>query len=127
MMLTNKRAITGGISTLIILIGLALAFVFGGFNLPIFFVALAFAILIGSLGSSDPNNVYGGIHGFFWMLILALFFITGSWIWFLVGAGISVLLTILMRPILGALVGVRILGITPVTSAPQHYYEPPQQ
>lgn len=127
MMLTNKRTITGGISSVIILIGLALAFVFGGFNLPIFFIALAFAILIGSLGSSDPNNVYGGIHGFFWMLILSLFFITGSWIWFLGGAGISVLLAIMMCPILGALAGVKILGMTPVTSAPRHYYEPPQQ
>jgi hypothetical protein len=33
-------------------------------------------------------------------MVLALFFITGSWIWFLVGAGISAILGALMRPLL---------------------------
>ena len=123
-MLNNRRSIIRGISSGIILIGLPWLLLFGGFNLPVFFVALAFSILIGSLSSSDPNNIFAGIQGFFWMLILSLFFITGSWIWFLVGVGISVFLGAMMRPILVAIAGMNILGMAPTPSSPSQYYQP---
>ena len=125
----NNRSVFGGISGGIVLIGLALAFALGGFNLPIFFVALAFASLVGSLGSGNPHGLYGGIQGFFWLLILALFFATGfNWIWFLVGAGISAILGALARPIIANLGGLALFGMTRPQQQPQQpYYQPPQQ
>src|SRR3989440_9521790 len=83
-------SISGGI----VLIGLALAVLLGrgDFFLPIFFVALAFAALFGSLSSGNPRAVYGGLQGFFWLLGLAFCFLVGFWPWILVVAGISVIL-----------------------------------
>ncbi len=121
------RSLTRGISTAIILLGLALSFAFGGFNLPIFFVALAFAILVGSLGTFNPRGVYGGFMGFIWMLMLALFFVTGSWVWFIVGAAISALLGALVRPILAGLLGVGLFSAFANQQRPPQYYQPPQQ
>jgi hypothetical protein len=72
------RSIAGGISAAIILIGLVLAFAFGGFNLTIFFIALAVAMLVGSFGSLNLNAVYGALFGFSWLLMLALYFMPGS-------------------------------------------------
>lgn len=125
------RDIFSGISGGIVLIGIALAFVFGGggFNLPVFFLFLGFSILFGSLGSLNPRGVYGGIIGFFWMLILALFFITGSWIWFLVGAGISAIMGALLRPIMAGLLGLGIFGMASTFNQRQQptYQPPPYQ
>src|SRR5437588_13071375 len=102
------RGLTAGI----ILIGLALGFAFGGGHLflPIFFIALAFSALIGSISTFNPRGLYGGFYGFFWLLVLAMFFFTGSWIWFLVGAGISIILGVLIRPILAGLLGLGIFA-----------------
>ncbi len=138
-----RRSVTGGISGGITLLGIALAIVFGGgsFNLVIFFIALAFASLISSLGTLNPRRVYGGLHGFFWMLIVALFFATGSWIWFLVGAAISTILGSLVKPITAALLGLGLFGMASMANQqpqqspyqqPQPYqpyqegYQPPQ-
>src|SRR6202165_5919892 len=65
-------SISGGI----VLIGLALAFLLGRgeFSLPLFFVALPFSLLLGSLSSGNPRAVYGGIQGFIWLLGLAFCF-----------------------------------------------------
>lgn len=98
-----RRNALGGLAGGVFLIGLALAFFlqnqFGsGWFLPIFFVALGFCILLGSASSMNPNGVMGGLTGFFWMLVLAAFFLTGSWLWFLVGAGISAILGSLWSP-----------------------------
>ena len=123
----NTRSFFGGISGGIVLIGLALSFALGGFNLPIFFVALALAALVGSFSSHNPRGVYGGIQGFFWLLILALFFATGfNWIWFLVAAGISAILGALAQPIIAGLGGLTAFGMTR-QQPPQPYYQPPQQ
>src|SRR5579884_942147 len=89
-----RRNTMGGLAGGVFLIGLALAFYlqhqFGGqWFLPVFFVALGFCILFGSASTYNPSGVMGGLTGFFWMLVLAAFFLTGSWLWFLVGAGIS--------------------------------------
>src|SRR5579884_1608627 len=124
------RSVTSGISGAIVLLGLALAFAFGGFNLSIFFVALAFASLIGSFGSLNPRNAYGGIQGFVWLLGLALCFAIGFWPWILVVAAVSVLMGALIRPIIAALVGMGILRLASSMAnrqSPQQYYQPPPQ
>jgi hypothetical protein len=115
----------GGATTGIFLIGLALSFAFGGFNLIIFFIALALATLVGSLATLNPQRVYGGFIGFVWFIMLALFFATGTWIWFLVGAGISAILGTLARPIIATLLGSAFLS-TPTYQPQQQPYQPPQ-
>lgn len=118
-----------GLAGGIFLISLALAFFlqnqFGdGWFLPIFFIGLGLCILIGSIGSFNPRGVYGGLCGFLWMAMLALFFITGSWIWFLVGAGITAILGALARPLMAGLLGA---GIFTATQAGQQQYQQPYQ
>jgi hypothetical protein len=44
------------------------------------------------------------------MIILAFFFITHSWIWFLVGAALSALMGALFQPIVAPLPGWGIFG-----------------
>lgn len=110
------RAATGGI----FLIGMAIAFAisgqFGGhWFLPILFITLALTSLIGSL-NFNRQGVYSGSYGFVWLLMLALFFITGSWLWFLVGAGLSAILGSLWRPMIRG-------GFSPQ----QPYYQQPYQ
>ena len=99
----NRRSFMGSISGAIVIFGLVLALSIHSFNLPIFFVALAIATLVSSIGNPGPRGFYGGLHGFFWLLILALFFVTGNPLVFLVGVGISILLGAFMRPILALL------------------------
>jgi hypothetical protein len=130
-MYSNRRSISSGLSGVVVLLGLILAFTFSGFNLTIFFIALAFAALVGSLGTPNPRAVYGGIVSAMWLLILALFFATYNWIWFLVGALISALLGALIKPIIAALLGIGILGLTSTQqpqqpSQPQQSYQPYQ-
>lgn len=94
-----RRNTLAGMAGGVFLIGLAIAFFLGhGWFLPIFFVALGFTILLGSASSTNPNGIMSGLTGFFWMLVLAAFFLTGSWIWFLVGAGISAILGSVWNP-----------------------------
>ena len=129
-MYNNRRSITGGLSGAIVLFGLILAFTFGSFNLVIFFIALAFAIFVGCLGTLNARGIYGGIMGAMWMLILALFFATNqywdhAWLWFLVGAFLSAILGTLMKPIIAAIMGIGILGATP-KQEPQQPYQPYQ-
>jgi len=126
-----RRSSFGGLAGGLAILAVALAFVFGygSFNLPVFFVVLAFSILVGSLATLNPRRIYGALYGFFWMLILALFFITGSWIVFLLGAAISVILGSLARPLLAMLLGIGIFGATNMVNQPpqQPYYQPPPQ
>ena len=123
-----RGSTAGGLTGAIILIGLVFAFIFHPFNLPIFFVALALAIFIGSLSTLNPQRIYGAIFGSMWMLILALFFITHTWIWFLIGAAISALLGTFLRPILAWLITTGAFGLSTQTEQappPQQYYTPP--
>lgn len=125
------RRRNGGISGGIVLIGIVLAFVFGRgeFFLPIFFIFLAISIFVGSLASMNPRGVYGGLIGAIWMIMLALFFITGSWLWFLVGAALSAILSALRGPIMAALLGMGLFGMSSMmNNQPQQpiYYQPPQ-
>jgi hypothetical protein len=135
-MWNNRSSATGGIAGGIVLIGLALAFlVGGGFNLPIFFVALAFASLVGSMSSRSPQGIYGGIQGFFWLMALAVFFITGSWIVFLIAAAISAILGALAQLIMARLGSMAFFGMKQPQQPQyyqspqqtQQYYQPPQQ
>src|SRR6266567_2905760 len=120
-MYRRPRPFFGGLAGGIFLIFLALSFlVYGSFNLPLFFVGLAFSALFGSLTSGKPQATYGGIMGFIWMLGLAAFFVFHFW-WpvFLLLAGISAIAGTMLRPMLSSQVS---------TGAPQQpYYQPPQQ
>jgi hypothetical protein len=116
---------SGMLTGAIILIGLVLSFLFGGFNLVIFFLSLAVAIFIGGLFSGNPRQMYGSSIGAMWMLMLALFFLTGSWLWFLVGAALSLFLGALMRSIIASFTG---WGVFQTMNQPQQpYYQPPPQ
>jgi hypothetical protein len=124
------RSITNTLAGAIALVAVLLAFVFGGgsFNLPIFFFMMAFVVIVSSLGSLRPRAIYGGIQGAIWMIMLSLFFLTGSWLWFLVGAIITVILSALMKPILAALLGMGFLAAMQASQQPQQPqpYQPQQ-
>jgi hypothetical protein len=104
----------------IFLIFLALAFiVHGSFYLPLLFVGLAFAALLGSLSSGKSQATYGGIMGFIWMLGLAAIFAFDFW-WpgILILVGISAIAGTMFRPMMSGPMG---------ASAPQQpYYQPSQ-
>lgn len=121
----TRNSVANGVSGGIVILGVALALAFGGFNLTIFFIALAIATLVSALGSLNPHRMYGSLQGFFWLLILALFFATDNWIWFLVGAGISAIMGALFKPIIASLMG---LGLASMANQPpqQPYYQPSQ-
>lgn len=122
------RGVTNGLSAAIVLIGVGLALTFGSFNLVIFFITLAIAIFVGSLGTLNPQRVYGGLIGAMWMIILALFFATGFWQVFILGAALSALLGALGRPLIALLLGMGIFGLASSAQRPQQtYYQPPQQ
>ena len=122
------RGVTNGLSTAIILIGVVLALAFGGFNLVIFFIALAAAIFVGTLGTLNPNRIYGSLIGAMWMIILALFFLTHFWEVFIIGAILSALLGALARPLIALLLGMGIFGLASAAQRSQQtYYQPPQQ
>ncbi len=92
---STANRVAGGIA----LFGLILAFTTGsgGLNVPIFFVALALAVLIGSLGTPNRASVLGGLHAFVWLLVVAIFISTGSGHIFVLGIIASILLGIFGR------------------------------
>ncbi len=95
----RKSAFFGPISGAIILISLVLSFAFDGFNLPIFFTGLAFAMLVSALSAGNMQGLRGGVSGFIWMIALALFFITHVWLVFIVAAALTVLLNSLLQSV----------------------------
>ena len=124
------RGITNAITGILVLIAVGLAFLLGGggFNLPIFFFVMAFVVIIGSLGTLRPRAIYGSFYGAMWMIMLALFFLTGSWLWFLVGAIFSLILSALMKPLLAALLGMGLFAVLSGGSRqPQQPYQQYQQ
>lgn len=121
----SRQSMMAGISGGIVLIGIALAFAFGGgFNLTVFFLALAVASLISALGSNNSGRLYGGFIGFIWLLMLALFFATHSWLWFLVGAGLSAILRPLVISFMGG-AGLSNMRPPQAQRPPVPYYQPP--
>lgn len=124
------RGITNAITGILVLIAVGLAFLLGGggFNLPIFFFVMAFVVIVGSLGTLRPRAIYGSLYGAMWMIMLALFFLTGSWLWFLIGAIFSIILSALMKPLLAALLGMGLFAVLSGGSRqPQQPYQPYQQ
>ncbi len=133
-MFNPVRPIANGLSGAIVLLGLVLAFLIHPFNLVILFIALAISALVSSFGSLNPRRIYSGIQGFMWLLMVALFFATGSWLWFLVGGIFSAILGALFKPITAILLGLGIFGLASMaTNQPQQppyqptpqYYMPP--
>jgi hypothetical protein len=90
----------------------------GNWFLPILFVGLAFASLIGAFSSYNHKAAYGGLQGFVWLLGLALCFVIGFWPWILLPIGCSIILGALAAPIMS---GMRKAGYPPAN--PQ--YPPP--
>jgi hypothetical protein len=76
----NRRSNANRIAAGIAILGLILVFTTGsgGLNVPIFFVALAFASLVGSLGTPNRASILGGMHAFVWLLLVAAFITTGT-------------------------------------------------
>lgn len=120
----RNRGPLSGFAGGIVLIGLAFAFLIGhgGFFLPVFFLALAIAALLGSLSSFSRGGVYGGFQGFVWLAGLAFCFLFGFWPWILIVAGISVILGALYVPIMGGLLG---LGFLAANRQPPPPYQQP--
>ena len=118
------RNVIGGVAAGLFIIGLAVAIFLGGINgnwfLPILFVGLAFASLIGAFSSYDRKAAYGGLQGFVWFLGLALCFVIGFWPWILLPIGCSIILGALAAPIMS---GMHKAGYPPAN--PQ--YPPPYQ
>src|ERR1019366_1591214 len=73
----------------------------------------------------NPQSIYGGLYGFFWLMALAIFFMTGSWIVFLLAGGISAILGAMAGQIMAGL-GSMAFFRTPQQQPPQRYYQPPQ-
>ncbi len=118
-MYRQRRPFFGGLGGGIFLLCLALAFlVHGSFFLPLLFVGLAFAALLGSLSSGKPQATYGGIMGFIWMLGLAALFAFNLW-W----PGILILLAI--SAIVGTTFRPMMRGM-PAGAPQQPYYQPSQ-
>ena len=118
------RAASGGI----FLIGLAIAFAlgnaFGGnWFIAVFFIVLACTSFIGSM-SFNRRGLYAGSNSFIWLLALALLLITGSWLWFLVAAGVSAILGTMYRPMMR---GNFSFGQPTAQPGYQQPYQPPMQ
>jgi hypothetical protein len=110
------RAATGGIFLIGLAIAIALGNQLGGdWFLAILFITLACTSFIGSL-NFNRRGIYGGSYGFVWLLAIALFFITSSWLWFLVACGLTIVLGSLWRPMMRGTYRSR-----------QPYYQPPYQ
>ncbi|HEY6410728.1 MAG TPA: hypothetical protein VIY29_25020 [Ktedonobacteraceae bacterium] len=120
------RAMIRGISGGIFLIGLAIAFFVGPF-LPVLFITLAITTLLGSLSSLRPNAFYAGIQGSVWMLGLAFCFAFSFFPWILVVCGVSAIVGALRVPIMAAIMGMGIFGLTSLSNQQSPpVYQPPQ-
>jgi hypothetical protein len=132
----NRRTF-GGLSGTVFFAGLVLALIINPFNLPIFFIGIGASIFIGALASPNPNALYGAMFGTLWMLVLAVFFLSGATFWqvFLIGGVLSALLGTFGRPIIASLTGSNLYGAYNSNNRPpggsyqpqQPYYQPPQQ
>ena len=101
------RNAMGGIIAGIFIICLAVAIFLWGFSanwfLPILFLGLGLASLIGCITASDRKAAYGSLHGVVWFLGLSLCFLIGFWPWILLPVGFSIILGALAAPILGVM------------------------
>lgn len=121
--MNTRRSTLGGLGGTVFLIGLVLAIVWNPFNLPVFFAGIAFASLLGSLGSGKRQGAFGGLYGFTWFMALSMFFLFHHWVWFLV----AVIVSGLLSSVIGGMSRAR--SSTPVHNPPpqQPYYQPSKQ
>ncbi|HLI70561.1 MAG TPA: hypothetical protein VKV19_12455 [Ktedonobacteraceae bacterium] len=129
----SLSGLSGGVFMLALLFAFLFGHVFGGAGFLVWlFIGLAFAALFGSLSSMSREGIYGGLHGFVWMLGLALCFWIGFWPWILLPMAISAMLGSLFVPITAALAGMGFLAASQARQQPyrpqgQPDYEPYQQ
>jgi len=101
------RNAIGGILAGIFIICLAVAIYLWGFSadwfLPVLFLGLGLASLIGCFTAPNRKAAYGSLYGVVWFLGLSLCFWIGFWPWILLPVGFSIILGALAAPILGAL------------------------
>ena len=101
------RDAMGGIIAGIFVICLAVAIFLGGFStnwfLPVLFLGLGLASLIGCITAPNRKTAYGSLYGVVWFLGLSFCFWIGFWPWILLPVGFSIILGALATPILGAL------------------------
>ena len=101
------RTAIGGILAGIFVICLAVAIYLWGFSadwfLPVLFLGLGLASLIGCFTAPNRKAAYGSLYGVVWFLGLSLCFWIGFWPWILLPVGFSIILGALAAPILGAL------------------------
>lgn len=116
------RGLAGGIFLIALVIGIALHGALGGAGfLVLLFVGLAFLSLFGSISSMNRHGIYGGFHGFVWMLGLALCFWIGFWPWILLPIAATMILGSLFNPIING------LGSASFMATSQMQQQPSQQ
>jgi hypothetical protein len=105
-----RSSVFGGLAGGIFFFGLALAFIFSSYFLPVLFATLAVTALVGSLASSKPKGIYEGFQGFVFLLGLAVLAYTDWW-WpgILVLLGIMAILGSLNLPSVASLLGLGFL------------------
>lgn len=114
--------LASGLFLLALFLGFAFGSTFGGAGFLVWlFIGLALASLFGSLGSMNRQGIYGGLHGFIWMLGLALCFWIGFWPWILLPVVVSAILGSLFIPITMGLAG---MGFLAASQAQQQPYQP---
>ncbi len=117
---TPLQAATGGIFFIGLAIAIAVSNQFGSnWFIVIFFITLACTSFIGSL-NFNRRGFYSGSYGFVWLLAIALFFLTNSWLWFLVAIGVTAILGSLWRPMMRGNWGA-------YSGRQQPYYQPTYQ
>lgn len=120
------RGLASGLFILAIIIGFAFNDTWDGKGfLPLLFVGLAFLSLFGASSTMSRNGIYGGLHGFIWMLGLALCFIIGFWPWILLPIAVSAILGSLYNPIMGGLTGAGFMGASQMRQQPPNYQPQP--
>jgi hypothetical protein len=101
------RNAIGGILAGVFVICLAVAIYLWGFSadwfLPVLFLGLGLASLIGCFTAPNRKMAYGSLYGVVWFMGLSLCFWIGFWPWILLPVGFSIILGSLAGPILGAL------------------------
>jgi len=101
------RSTIGGVIAGIFIICLAVAIYFWGLSanwlLPILFLGLGLASLVGCITAPNHKAAYGSLFGVVWFLGLSLCFVIGFWPWILLPVGFSIILGALAAPILSAM------------------------
>lgn len=99
------RNAMGGILAGIFVICLAVAIFLWGLSadwfLPVLFLGLGLASLIGCITAPNRKTAYGSLYGVVWFLGLSFCFWIGFWPWILLPVGFSIILGALAAPILG--------------------------